>query len=73
MSNKFSIHEDMAYVSVDGNYGQGVVVFDPAALTDMQWERVTNMHDNDRAVYIVAILQNDTTVIEDMEADIDEV
>lgn len=73
MTNKFSIHEDKAFVSMDGDYGQGIVVFDPAALTDMQWERVADMHESDRSVYIVAVLQNDTTVIKDMEEDLDEV
>lgn len=73
MSNKFNIHEDMAFVSMDGDYGQGIIVFDPDLLTEEQWDNMTELHDNDRAVYVAAILQNDTTVIEEIEADIDEV
>lgn len=68
-TDKFSIHEDMSFVSMDGDYGQGVVVFEPDALTDEQWERVMDMHDNDRAMYIVAVLQNDKETIKDMEDD----
>ena len=61
------IYEDKAFVSMDGDYGQGVVVFEPDALTDRQWENVTDMSDNDRAVYIVAILNNDMDTIKDLE------
>ena len=64
------IYEDKAFVSMDGDYGQGVVVFDPDALTDRQWENVTDMKDNDRAVYIVAILNNDMDTIKDLEEEL---
>lgn len=64
------IYEDKAFVSMDGDYGQGVVVFDPDALTDKQWENVTDMSDNDRAVYIVAILNNDMDTIKDLEEEL---
>lgn len=64
------IYEDKAFVSMDGEYGQGVVVFDPDALTDRQWENVTDMRDNDRAVYIVAILNNDMDTIKDLEEEL---
>ena len=64
------IYEDKAFVSMDGDYGQGIVVFDPDALTDSQWENVTDMNANDRAVYIVAILNNDMDTIKDLEEDL---
>lgn len=64
------IYEDKAFVSMDGDYGQGVVVFDPGALTDRQWENVTDMSDNDRAVYIIAILNNDMDTIKDLEEEL---
>ena len=65
--DSYLIREDAAYVSMDGNYGQGVVVFEPDLLTDEQWEKVTDMHDNDRAMYIVAILNGDETAIAEIE------
>ena len=64
------IYEDKAFVSMDGEYGQGIVVFDPDALTDRQWENVTDMRDNDRAVYIVAILNNDMDTMKDLEEEL---
>ena len=64
------IYEDKAFVSMDGDYGQGIVVFDPDALTDSQWENVTDMNANDRAVYIVAILNNDMDTIKDLEEEL---
>ena len=68
--DSYLIREDAAYVSMDGNYGQGVVVFEPDLLTDEQWEKVTDMNDNDRPVYIVAILQDDKDTIEDLEREL---
>ena len=64
------IYEEKAFVSMDGDYGQGIVVFDPDALTDRQWENVTDMNANDRAVYIVAILNNDMDTIKDLEEEL---
>ena len=64
------IYEDKAFVSMDGDYGQGIVVFDPDALTDRQWENVTDISANDRAVYIVAILNNDMDTIKDLEEEL---
>ena len=68
--DSYLIREDAAYVSMDGNYGQGVVVFEPDLLTDEQWEKVTDMNDNDRPVYIVAILQDDKDTIADIESEL---
>ena len=64
------IYEEKAFVSMDGDYGQGVVVFDPDALTDNQWEKVTDMHDKYRAMYVVAILQGDQDAIEGLEEEL---
>ena len=68
--DNYLIYEDKAFVTMDGDYGQGVVVFEPDALTDRQWENVTDMRDNDRAVYIVAILNNDMDTIKDLEEEL---
>jgi len=68
--DNYLIYEDKAFVTMDGDYGQGIVVFDPDALTDRQWENVTDMNANDRAVYIVAILQDDKDTIEDLEREL---
>ena len=65
----FEIHEDKAYVDMDGSYGQGVVVFDSDELTDEQWEKLTDMNDNDRATYVVAILNGDEQAIKEIEED----
>ena len=61
------IREDAAWVSMDGEYGQGVVLFDPDQLTDDQWEKLTEMHDGDRASYVVAILNGDEEAIKEIE------
>ena len=68
--DNYLIYEDKAFVTMDGDYGQGVVVFDPDALTDNQWENVTDMRDNDREVYIVAILNNDMDTMKDLEEEL---
>ena len=65
--DSYLIREDAAWVSMDGEYGQGVVVFESDLLTDEQWEKVTDMNDSDRPVYIVAILQDDKDTIADIE------
>ena len=68
--DSYLIREDAAWVSMDGEYGQGVVVFESDLLTDEQWEKVTDMNDNDRAIYIVAILQDDKDTIADIEREL---
>jgi len=65
--DSYLIREDAAWVSMDGEYGQGVVVFESDLLTDEQWEKVTDMSASDRPVYIVAILQDDKDTIADIE------
>ena len=62
----FEIHEDKAYVDMDGSYGQGVVVFDSDELNDDQWEKLTDMHPADRAVYVVAIINEDEDAINEV-------
>lgn len=68
--DSYLIREDAAWVSMDGEYGQGVVVFESDLLTDEQWEKVTDMSASDRPVYIVAILQDDKDTIEDLEREL---
>ena len=61
------IREDAAWVSMDGEYGQGVVLFDSDELTDDQWEKLTEMSDGDRATYVVAILNGDEEAVKEIE------
>ena len=65
--DNYLIREDSAFVSMDGEYGQGVVVFEPDLLTDQQWENVADMSSLDRAMYVVAILNGDEEAIKDIE------
>ena len=65
--DSYLIREDAAWVSMDGEYGQGVVVFESDALTDEQWEKVSDMHPADRATYIVAVVQDDADAIKEIE------
>ena len=67
--DSYLIREDAAWVSMDGEYGQGVVVFESDALTDEQWEKVSDMAPADRATYIVAVVQDDADVIAQIEQD----
>ena len=65
--DNYLIREDSAFVSMDGEYGQGVVVFEPDLLTDKQWENVADMSSSDRAMYVVAILNGDEEAAKDIE------
>ena len=65
--DNYLIREDSAFVSMDGEYGQGVVVFEPDLLTDQQWENVADMSSSDRAMYVVAILNGDEEAAKDIE------
>jgi hypothetical protein len=65
--DNYLIREDAAFVSMDGEYGHGVVVFEPDLLTDRQWENVADMSSLDRAMYVVAILNGDEQAIKDIE------
>jgi hypothetical protein len=48
-----------AFVTADGDYGVGVVVFDEDDLTTDQWEDVSNLFELDRDDYVEAILNGD--------------
>jgi hypothetical protein len=48
-----------AFVTADGDYGVGVVVFDEDDLTTDQWEDVSNLFELDRYDYVEAILNGD--------------
>ena len=65
--DSYLIREDAAYVSPDGNYGQGVVVFESDILTDMQWERLTDMMDSDRFDYVKAIADGNNIAVCEIE------
>lgn len=50
----------MSYVTVDGNYGSDtVLVFPSEALTEQQWESLSEQTDSDRIVYIQRILNGE--------------
>lgn len=61
------------WVSADGSYGQDdIIVWHPTALTDQQWENMTNMHDGDRMDYVQAILDGDLDTVVAMEMEYEE-
>lgn len=64
------IREDAAWVGMDGEYGQGVILFDSDELTDDQWEKLTDMHSGDRAEYVVAIINGDDERVKEMEEEL---
>jgi hypothetical protein len=48
---------EVLYVTADGNYGSdAIVLIDPKALTDEQYEVLSELSDNDRLPYVTAIL-----------------
>ena len=48
-----------AFVTLNGEYGVGVLAFDEHDLTQDQWEDVTNLFELDRYDYVEAILNGD--------------
>lgn len=51
---------DKAYVTADGTYGVGaIVVFDESLLTDKQWDTLSELRDNDKYDYTLAVLNNE--------------
>lgn len=51
---------DKAWVSEDGSYGVGyIVLFDQNALTEDQWETLSNLHDSDRYDYVMAVMNGE--------------
>lgn len=56
------IISNTAWVDADGSYGEGdLVTFDSSDLSDRQWDVFTNLRDNDRIDYVVAIMNGDPT------------
>ena len=54
------MYSGKAYVSEYGNWGQEeLVVFDKEALTEKQYITLSEMSDNDRLSYVVAILNGE--------------
>lgn len=59
-----------AYVTADGNYGgDDIILFDPNALNDNQWEMLTDMADSDRLVYVKSILDKNDVAVRAIEMD----
>jgi hypothetical protein len=50
------------FMSIDGEYGdaEDLITFDPARLSDSQWETVEGLGGFDRYRYVQAILDDDT-------------
>jgi hypothetical protein len=57
-----------AWVAEDGSYG-GVPLlqFDSKALTDDQWERLTEISDSDKLDYVKAILDGNNIAVCEIE------
>jgi hypothetical protein len=50
----------VSYVTADGTYGTGdIILMREDALTDEQYERMTDMRDNDRFDYVNAIMSGE--------------
>ena len=65
--DSYLIRDDMAFVSADGEYGQGVIVFEPTLLNNNQWEMLTDMAARDRADYVAAILSRNNVAVCEIE------
>lgn len=48
------------FVTIDGDYGIGVITFEEHELTQDQWEDLSEMIESDRYDYVEAILSGDT-------------
>jgi hypothetical protein len=59
----------MAWVSTDGSYGgdDDIITFDGNRLTDMQWERLTDISDSDKLDYVKAILDGNNIAVCEIE------
>lgn len=51
---------ELGYVTVDGDYGVGVLTFPPDKLTTEQWENLADLHDSDRYDYVVSVLRHES-------------
>jgi hypothetical protein len=57
-----------AWVAADGSYGDGeIIYFEPETLTDAQWERLTDMSDSDRILYVRAIMDDNNILVCEIE------
>jgi hypothetical protein len=57
-----------AWVAEDGSYGAAPLLqFDSNALTDMQWERLTEISDRDKLDYVKAILDKNNIAVCEIE------
>ena len=51
---------DKGFVTADGTYGVGaVIVFDESRLTESQWDTLSELRDNDKYDYVLAVLNNE--------------
>lgn len=59
----------MAWVSTDGSYGgdDDIITFDGSKLTDMQWERLTDMADGDKYAYVKFIIEGHDMNVREIE------
>lgn len=59
----------MAWVSSDGSYGgdDDIITFDGSKLTDMQWERLTDISDSDKYDYVKNILNGHDMNVREIE------
>jgi hypothetical protein len=57
-----------AWVAEDGSYGGlPLLQFDSKALTDAQWERLTDISDSDKLDYVKAILDGNNIAVCEIE------
>ena len=56
--SSFTSAENTAFVAVSGEYGTGVITFDPSDLTEEEWDEVVSMHESDRFDYVAFILDS---------------
>jgi hypothetical protein len=63
----YTIREDQMFVSMDGSYGSGAMLFDQDALTDTQLACLEDMSDGDRYEYAFAILKGDDKTVRFLE------
>lgn len=49
-----------AFVTTDGEYGVGIITFDEDALSQDQWEDLSELPSGDRYDYVEAVLEGNT-------------
>lgn len=59
--------DDQAFVTIDGEYGIGVLTFPENALSDEQWDTMITLHSSDRFDYVRAILKDNQAEIKRIE------